>query len=131
MCFEAAFVAAAVRYTSVGAEFRGPSGAQTVAEPATDGHGQAYGQARTNPRTTAEEATDGAGGSGYTDRPHGFLPLSWHFRFLDRCRCKGRDAVACAASVRVGTSEFRWAARDAGIEVGRAEPALAGDARRL
>jgi len=64
MCFEAGFGVAAVRYTSVDAGFRGPSGPQTVAEPATDGRGPAHGRARTSPRTTAEKATDGAGGSG-------------------------------------------------------------------
>src|ERR1039457_604166 len=32
------------------------------------------------PRTGAEKATDGAGGSGHADRPPGFLPLTWHFQ---------------------------------------------------
>src|SRR5689334_23703366 len=35
---EAGFGTAAVRYTSVGARFRGPRGPPTVGEPATDGH---------------------------------------------------------------------------------------------
>ena len=34
MCFEAGFGTAAVRYASVGAGFRGPSGPPTVGEPA-------------------------------------------------------------------------------------------------
>jgi hypothetical protein len=75
MCSEAVFGAAAVRYASVGAEFRGPSGPPTVSEPATDGHGRAHGRPRTGPRTGAEKATDVAGGSGYADRlPPGFPP---------------------------------------------------------
>ena len=28
----------------------------------------------------AEKPTDGGGGSGYGDRPRGFVPLTWHFR---------------------------------------------------
>src|SRR5271166_1127019 len=55
MSSEAGFGPAAVRYASVGAGFRGPSGPPTVAEPATDGHGQAYGRARTSPRTGRRE----------------------------------------------------------------------------
>ena len=76
MSSEAGFGTAAVRYTSVDTGFRGPSGPPTVAEPATDGHGQAHGQARTGSRTTAERATDGAGGSGYADRRTLFLALT-------------------------------------------------------
>lgn len=34
------------------------------------------------PRTEASTATDGGGGSGYTDRPHSFTPLTWYFRML-------------------------------------------------
>jgi hypothetical protein len=30
--------------------------------------------------------TDGRGGSGYADRPRGFVPLTWHFRAHTRCR---------------------------------------------
>lgn len=41
---------------------------------------------RLGPRTGAEKATDGAGRSGYADRPPGFLPLTWHFRMPARCR---------------------------------------------
>jgi hypothetical protein len=80
MSFEAALGMAAVRYASVDAGFRSPSGPRTVGEPATDEHGPAHGRARTSPRTTAEKATDGAGGSGYDNRPTGFLALTWHFR---------------------------------------------------
>ena len=77
---EAGFGTAAVRYASVGAGFRGPRGPPTVGEPATDGHGPAHGRPRTSPRTRAGKATDAAGGSGYSDRPPGFSPLTWHFR---------------------------------------------------
>ena len=56
-----------VRYASVGAGFWGPCGPRTVVEPATDGRGQAHGRARAGLRTTAERATGGAGGTGYTD----------------------------------------------------------------
>src|ERR1700680_2135106 len=70
MSSEAWFGAAAVRYTSVDTGFRGGSGPQTVAEPATDGRGPAHGRPRTSPRTTAEKAPDGAGGSVYADRSH-------------------------------------------------------------
>ena len=69
MCFDAGFGTAAVRYASVGAGLRGPSGPPTVAEPATDGRGPAHGRARTSPRTGAQMATDRAGGRGCTDRP--------------------------------------------------------------
>src|ERR1700737_2215956 len=85
MSFEAAFGTAAVRYASVDAGFRGPSGPRTVGEPATDERGPAHGRARTSPRTTAEKATDGAGGSGFADRPPGFVPLTWHFGLPARC----------------------------------------------
>src|ERR1039457_3520316 len=37
-------------------------------------------------RTGARTATDGAGGSGYADRPPGFLPLTWRFRMPARYR---------------------------------------------
>jgi hypothetical protein len=50
--------AAAVRYASVGAGFRGPCG----------------------PRTEAERATDGAGGSGYSDRPAPLLASDLPFQ---------------------------------------------------
>ena len=93
MCFEAGFGAAAVRYASVDAGSRGPSGRQTVAEPATDGHGPAHGRPRTSPRTTAEKATDGAGGSGYADRPPGFLPLTWHFMVFQLAAADVRAAM--------------------------------------
>jgi hypothetical protein len=45
-----------------------------------------YASVRTGPvaRTGAEKATDGAGGSGYADRPPGFLALTWHFRIPTR-----------------------------------------------
>jgi hypothetical protein len=39
----------------------------------------ARGRRRNGPRTGAAEATDGAGGSGYADRPPAFVPLTWHF----------------------------------------------------
>jgi hypothetical protein len=32
----------------------------------------------TIPRTGAEQSTDAAGGSGYANGPHVFLPLTWH-----------------------------------------------------
>jgi hypothetical protein len=59
MCSEVRFRAAAVRYASVGT-----------------GLGS---------RTGAEKPTDGAGGSGYADRPRGFLSLTWHFRMPAHC----------------------------------------------
>jgi hypothetical protein len=46
-----------VIYASVGTRFWGPCG----------------------PRTGAEKATDGAGGSGYADRPPDFPPVTCHF----------------------------------------------------
>jgi hypothetical protein len=55
----------AVRYVSVGAGFRGPCDPRTGADRLTDG---------------AEKATDGAGGSGYADRPTRLLacgPGAW------------------------------------------------------
>ena len=97
MCFEAGFGAAAVRYASVDAGFRGPSGPRTVGEPATDGRGPAHGRARTSPRTGAEKATDGADRSGYADRPSGFLALTWHFR------TPGRICMAGVPTGRTGT----------------------------
>jgi hypothetical protein len=66
----------------VGAGFRGRSGPPTVAEPPTDGHGPAHGRPRTSARTGAEKATDGAGGSGYTDRSHPDSPSDLPFRVL-------------------------------------------------
>jgi len=79
MCFEVGSGAAAVRYVSVDAGFRGPSGPQTVAESATDGRGPAHGRPRTSPRTEAKKATDGAGGSGHADRLPGFVSLTCYF----------------------------------------------------
>ena len=49
-------------------------------ERSTDRCRTGHGRARTGPRTRPEKVTDGAGGSGYTDRQPGFLPLTWHFR---------------------------------------------------
>jgi hypothetical protein len=60
---EAGFGATAVRYTSVDTGFRGPSGPQTVAEPATDEHGQAYGRARTSLRTRPKKPRTGPVGA--------------------------------------------------------------------
>src|ERR1044071_226165 len=80
MSSEAGFGTAVVRYASVDAGFRGPSGPPTVAELGTDGRGPAHGRPRTSPRTGAGKATDGAGGSGHADRRHrDYLP-DWHFR---------------------------------------------------
>jgi len=93
MSSEAGFGTATVRYASAGAGFRGPSGPPTVAEPATDGRGPAHGRARTSPRTGAEKATDGAGGSGYADRPPGFLPLTWHFMVFQLAAVDVRAAM--------------------------------------
>jgi hypothetical protein len=66
-----AIAGAAVRYASVGAGFLGRAGC---------------GRARNGPRTGAENATDGGGGSGYADRPPGFSVLTCHFRKPARCR---------------------------------------------
>ncbi len=65
MNFEACFRAAAVRYASVGAGVWGHAG---------------HGRRQNERRTMAEKATDGAGGSGYTDRAPSFVPLTWYFR---------------------------------------------------
>jgi hypothetical protein len=76
MCSKVRFRAAAVRYASVGSGF--------------------------SPRTGAEKATDGAGGSGYGDRLHGFMPLTLHFRIPGRCRLPHRPAragVLCSGGV--------------------------------
>ena len=35
---------------------------------------------------SSEKATDGAGGSGHTDRPPGFFPLTWHFGMPEHYR---------------------------------------------
>ena len=48
--------------------------------------GTGHGRARTSPRTGAEKATDGAGGSGFADRSHPNHYLTWHFRRPARCR---------------------------------------------
>jgi len=39
---------------------------------------------RCGPRTGAEQATDGGGGSGCTDRPPGLLTFTWYFRIPAR-----------------------------------------------
>ena len=49
------------------------------------------------PRTGAEKPTDGGGGSGYADRPPGFVPLTWHFRMPARCRHLPRHRVRTRA----------------------------------
>jgi integrase len=77
----------------------------------TDGHGPAHGRARTSPRTGAEKATDGAGRSGYADRPARIPALTCHFRMPARCRrhprhrglpqCRGcRGPRRCAGSMQ-------------------------------
>jgi hypothetical protein len=45
------------------------------------------------------KATDGAGGSGYANRPPGFLPLTWHFRMPARCRNLPRHRTRIRAGV--------------------------------
>jgi hypothetical protein len=50
----------------------------------------AHGRARTSPRTGAEKATDGAGGSGYANRSHPDSPLTCRFRMPARCRRRRR-----------------------------------------
>jgi hypothetical protein len=42
------------------------------------------------PRTRPEKTTDGAGRSGYADRPPSFLPLTSHFRLSACCRRRPR-----------------------------------------
>src|ERR1700733_15686437 len=109
MSSEAGFGAAAVRYASVGAGFRGPSGPPTVGEPATDGRGPAHGRARSSPRTTAEKATHGAGGSGHTDRPPGFFPLTWHFGMPEHYRRLPRHRTWARLSVGTPGRQCRTA----------------------
>jgi hypothetical protein len=73
MCSEVRFLAAAVRYASVGTGL--------------------------GPRTGTVKPTDGAGGSGYADRPPGFVPLTWHFRMPAHCRRLPRHRVRTRAGV--------------------------------
>jgi hypothetical protein len=91
MRFEAGFGGAAVRYASVGAGFRDPCGPRTGTDRPTDG---------------AEKATDGAGGSGYADRPARILVLTWYLSLLShRRRCPHRKRylprVAEASLIRL------------------------------
>ena len=53
----------------------------------------AHGRARTSPRTGAGKATDGAGGSGYADRPARIPSLTCHFRMPARCLRRPRHRV--------------------------------------
>jgi hypothetical protein len=78
MSSEAGFGTAAVRYASVGAGFRGPSGPPTVVDRPRTGTDQ--------PTAEARKATDGADGSSYTHRPPRFFPLTWHFRMPEHYR---------------------------------------------
>jgi hypothetical protein len=104
---EAEFGTASVRYASVGAGFRGASGPPTVAEPATDGHGPAYGLLRTSPRTEAVKATDGTSGSGYSDYPNRIHALTSHFMMS-----AGVAVTLVAGFCLVSASQIQRAERD-------------------
>ena len=81
--------AAAVRYASVGAGFRGPRGRRTVGRPRTgtdqptDGHGPAHGRGRKRPRT-------GPVGAVMQTALTRIPALTWHFRMPARCRRRPR-----------------------------------------
>ena len=55
------------------------------------------------------KTTDGGGGSGYADRPPGFVPLTWHFRMSARCRRLPRRRVQTRVRCP-GRRGRRWSA---------------------
>jgi hypothetical protein len=79
-------------------------------ERSTDRGGTGHGRARTSPRTGAEKATDGAGGSGHADRPRpdsrSDLP------FQDACSMSPSSSLpgSSSSSWMPRASEVRWLA---------------------
>ena len=100
MLFEARLRAVAVRYASVDAGFRVRA---------------AHGRARTSPRTRAEKATDGADGSGYTNRHTSILAFDLPF-------LEARSVSSSLPGIRIGVLDVE---RRGGIR-NDASRALAG-----
>jgi hypothetical protein len=112
MRYKIRFAAATVRYVSVGAGFGGRAG---------------HERSRDGPRTGAEKATDGAGGSGYYDRSHPDCGPDLPFQDACSVSLSLSSPGSGSASWVPRASVMRWLAAVAGA--GR-DPGRAGQPAR-